>query len=655
MRNAPRRRPSLEALEDRRLPALFGLPWPDPSHLTLSFVPDGTAVGDARSVLSQTLNATLPTPTWKADILRAFQSWAVLGNINIGVVPDNGQAVGQPGPLQGNSAVGDIRVSARPLSSNVLSEAIPFDLLGTWSGTFVLNSNGVYGDGSKAPEDLFNAALHEAGHILGLPDNDTDPTSAMYDENAPLHTGPNAADINALQALYGVRQAGGADGNDTLTTATPIAFLTPGTPWGWFSNGLPSPPVLPTVVNGDISSLTDKDVYSVNAPTAGGSFVVDVRTSGISLLKAKVSVVDSLGQCVASAAADDLLQGDLVLTVRDSTPGATYYVRVESSQSDVFGIGAYRLAVGTASLAATAVAASSTTPIDGSHSYNQARDLQPQSSGDARWPYLISGQLSGLGDADYYRISTASATQGTLIVSVWGLQSIGFTPSLTVFDARHNSAAAQVVAHDASSLTLKIPAVAPNTRYTIEVSTSDSSDSSGGFELGATFSSTAIDPSTVASDSLTSTSTQAFRTLQVNESGLFHFDLSAMISSTGTVGDTAVRMTIYDSSNTGIFSIRTVAGTSSGTGDVLLGAGTYKVRIVARTRSGAALPAVSYALRGALRSDPIDPSPSDPTLHPSGPNQSGPPPDPYDVTKQLWDSYLAIAAMSDPYSNPWGS
>src|SRR6266446_3308719 len=98
MSKSLRRRPSLELLEDRRLPATFGLPWPDPQHLTLSFAPDGTAAGSAPSVLGQTLNALMPTTTWQLDILRAFQSWAVLGNINIGLVSDNGQPGGQPGP-----------------------------------------------------------------------------------------------------------------------------------------------------------------------------------------------------------------------------------------------------------------------------------------------------------------------------------------------------------------------------------------------------------------------------------------------------------------------------------------------------------------------------------------------------------------------------
>jgi hypothetical protein len=46
-----RRRPSLrvEVLEDRCVPATWGNPWPDANHLTLSFAPDGTQVGNNTS------------------------------------------------------------------------------------------------------------------------------------------------------------------------------------------------------------------------------------------------------------------------------------------------------------------------------------------------------------------------------------------------------------------------------------------------------------------------------------------------------------------------------------------------------------------------------------------------------------------------------
>src|SRR5436305_7975497 len=93
---APRRsvRPALETLEERTTPALSGVPWSDPAHLTLSFAPDGTAVAGHQSSLFATLNGQMSTAAWQEAVLRAFQTWAVNANINFGVVPDNGLAFG---------------------------------------------------------------------------------------------------------------------------------------------------------------------------------------------------------------------------------------------------------------------------------------------------------------------------------------------------------------------------------------------------------------------------------------------------------------------------------------------------------------------------------------------------------------------------------
>ena len=44
--------------------------------------------------------------------LRAFQTWAVQGNINISMSPDGGQALGSDGPTQGDARFGDIRLAA---------------------------------------------------------------------------------------------------------------------------------------------------------------------------------------------------------------------------------------------------------------------------------------------------------------------------------------------------------------------------------------------------------------------------------------------------------------------------------------------------------------------------------------------------------------
>src|SRR5438067_10264064 len=90
-RRVRRLRLMLEPLEDRAVPATFGVPWDDPSHLTLSFAPDGTAIAGHTSTLFQTLNAQMPTATWQREILQSFQTWAVQANINIGLVGDGGQ------------------------------------------------------------------------------------------------------------------------------------------------------------------------------------------------------------------------------------------------------------------------------------------------------------------------------------------------------------------------------------------------------------------------------------------------------------------------------------------------------------------------------------------------------------------------------------
>ena len=75
---------SFEQLENRLTPTVWNNPWPDGTHLTLSFVPDGTLVGGRPSTLFQMLNARGPTALWQHQILQAVQTWAVQTNLKIG-------------------------------------------------------------------------------------------------------------------------------------------------------------------------------------------------------------------------------------------------------------------------------------------------------------------------------------------------------------------------------------------------------------------------------------------------------------------------------------------------------------------------------------------------------------------------------------------
>src|SRR5207237_3000020 len=130
------------------------------------------------------------------------------------------------------------------------------------------------------------------------------------------------------QARYGARSPDaceGPAGNDSSATATDFK-PTKGS------------------LEADLSTAADADVYRFTAPAGAGPATVQVLTSGLSLLQARVTVYDAAGNVVGSAAAGapgaDLSVGVAV------QPGATYYVRVTGAADGGFGVGSYQLNVG---------------------------------------------------------------------------------------------------------------------------------------------------------------------------------------------------------------------------------------------------------------------------------------------------------------------
>ncbi|MFO0954333.1 MAG: hypothetical protein U0835_24880 [Isosphaeraceae bacterium] len=322
MRKAPRRRPCVERLDERFLPAVTGLPWPDPGRITLSFAPDGADVGGTPNRLSAALDAS-SAASWRTTVLRAFQSWAASAGVDVAVVGDDGRPLGSPGPLQGDPGVGDVRVAARPLADGTLALGHPFDLLDAWSGDVLLNSDARYGDGTAGTQDLFGAVLHEAGHVFGLDENPADPASAMYPRLVPGRKGPSADDVAQLVALYGPRKTGSS--GSSLGVLPYLSQPSDLSGAGLFGRAAPA-------ADGEVSGPADRDTYVIIVPaTASGTFSVNVRASGVSLLTGKLTVFDPLGQVVGQAVATDPLKNDLSVAVPAGLRGGVLFAQVESA------------------------------------------------------------------------------------------------------------------------------------------------------------------------------------------------------------------------------------------------------------------------------------------------------------------------------------
>jgi hypothetical protein len=107
---------------------------------------------------------------------------------------------------------------------------------------------------------------------------------------------------------------------------------------------------------------------------------------------------------------------------------------------------------------------------------------------------------------------------------------------------------------------------------------------------------------------------EAFQVLTVNQSQLFHFDLSAQQGK--GEGPGGVQMVIFDASNNVVFSTVALAGVTS-RNDVWLAAGTYTVLFEAFGMLGHSVSPIRYTLQGYSASDAIGLEPVDTTLAPT--------------------------------------
>ncbi|MGN6545460.1 MAG: matrixin family metalloprotease, partial [Aureliella sp.] len=601
----------LEQLEDRCLFAVLGVPWPEANKITLSFAPDGTIAGDKPSELFSALNPRLAGQAWQTEILRAAQTWVAESNINIGLVSDSGQPFQSLGFKQGDLRFGDIRVGAVPMGDDVLAVANPYDpfVVNAWVGDIFLNSNLNFDVGSTENDyDLYSVMLHEMGHVLGIGHSD-DPSSPMYGEFHDVESGLTAAEIASIRQLYGARKPDAYDAahaNDTLESATPLTF----DPYG------------ETELAADITRSDDVDIYRLVMPEGASSLHVDLHTAGLSMLEARLSIVDASGRVLAAAAASDPRQNDVSIDLGELaklSSGSSLYVRVESADADAFAVGAYELEVRadqSASQPPSDDAAAPTNPGGMPEALDAAQvrqaELLATTPGYVEHTYYeIDAELSNLHPEHVYRVRSADIGPDmnnvmTVIVDTYGSHNV----QTAIYDDAGNLLPLRIIAQTDDEIALQIENVASNRDYFVRVH-GENYVREAEVEVEVDFAHDSTHLEQLVTGSLAAGEDEFTQQLAIGSSELVHWVLSA--SDWSQAQETGVEMQLVDATGNIVYSLAAQDGASR-SGETFLNAGSYTARF-ARSSGDTHTPVI-FKLSGMTTSSPIGPQLRDTTRTP---------------------------------------
>jgi hypothetical protein len=338
---------------------LEGNSWPDPTHLTFSFVPDGTSWDGGTSNLQGAFAAEFPGVDWEYQLAKALQTWASVANINFVQVADAGLPFNTPGQAQGDPRFGDIRIGgfAYPNGNTTTLAQTYYPPPGgnTAAGDTEINTTINYSIGGGNGIDLYSVMLHEFGHALGMA-HAPDPAQVMYAVYQGVRPGLSSGDIAGIQALYGPRTADAYQSQGQGTSFSTAIGLD-----GGLSGGQE------TLGNVSLATIGDVEYFAVTAPAgAGATLQVAASASGSSLLSPKVTVFDASGNVLANAANPAAFGDDVGAQVNGVQAGHRYLIAVTGATGDVFATGAYQLhvafATGQGSGAATGSSTSGGSP-----------------------------------------------------------------------------------------------------------------------------------------------------------------------------------------------------------------------------------------------------------------------------------------------------
>lgn len=664
----------VEALEVRSLLTTYGLPWSDPRSLSVSFPGDNTPVGSHANDIRQTLDAVASRGRWQTAALKAFQTWAEVANINVGLVADRSDAFGAPGLASNDPRFGEFRIGSFG-QSGVLASAVPFQpVAGTWSGDVLLNSSVRWYLGNSSSQqppggsgyELKTVLLHEAGNSLGLMDR----AEAGYVMSAQ-YTGPRwsltAGDVSAIRAIYGARQdIYETVPNETRNTATPVVLTAAEAEAGR------------AVRNGSISSADDRDFYSFVMPAGKTSATVTVWAAGISLLESRLTVRKSEGGVLGSDAVSSVFQNNGRVQLTGLTPGATYFVSVDAIESSDFKVGDYRLDV---DYRDPALLTPVTPANHDSASYSGRQRLQnadnvvlPQlfsgglvdnEAGQNDRPatalalqstpgfivqsrYEAMGAIATAADRDLYTVVAPAGAVGSLNISLSSLGTVRPDLTVVVMNRAGDRLPSQLKKGSDGQQTLVVPNAVPGQTYVIGVwGRAGAVQTTGNYLVTADFSTSAAQMSQLTQKSLNIGAVDS-DLLSSSKSQLFRFDLTTLSATSSK----AVLISIIDVRTQQV--VRTLSATGGVTDSafVWLPAGDYIVVAKACAQGSSVTGPVEYRLLADVVSDDDGPGYTDPTMPPP---PTEPPPYTYNEDPQGNPVVPTLPGQEDDpfYQIPW--
>jgi hypothetical protein len=400
-----------------------GNAWPHPNLVTISLVPDGTNLGGVTSNLLSTFDKKWARTTWENQILRAAQVWAQQTGLNFTVVPDNGGDIGSGSYQQGDPNMGDIRIGGYNFGSSTLAYAYLPPPTSNYSiaGDIQFNTGATFNIGTTY--DLFTVAAHEIGHALGLLHSSTS-AAIMYETYTSRKTALNSDDINGIQAIYGGVPTDSVS-NNTFCSATNL------------NNDITSPALTALVTGLDLTTTSDVDYYTFDAPTGtDSSFTVTVQSNGLSLLGPAVTVYASDQTTVLASGSGTTRTGNtLTYTINNVSAGQQFYIKVASADTTAFGTGAYAIALNFGSGAAPTVTGPNTQVANGNPLVTGAgdADTQPDAGNDTIGRYTLENATTEArqgvsGDAHGPMAAATPMPSGIAVLGAEG----GSSPTLTL-------------------------------------------------------------------------------------------------------------------------------------------------------------------------------------------------------------------------------